>query len=128
MPRHHSVGERPKRLVLEQLHGARDDARVGGAAEDDGAGVEGQVEDEGAVLTMEASWAEALKVSLSLGRTLLVLRECFGTGTSGMRMGLIVRVWRGGGGFDGFESKLEEQLCVPFVEPPERPRIFIFLK
>ena len=50
MPRHHAVDERPERLVLEQLHGARDDARVDGAAEDDGVGVEDQVEDEGAVV------------------------------------------------------------------------------
>lgn len=50
MPRHHAVDERPEHLVLEQLHGARDDARVDGAAGDDGAGVEDQVEDEGAVV------------------------------------------------------------------------------
>jgi len=39
---------------------------------------------------MEAPWAGALKASLSLGRTLLALRECFGTDTLGMRTRLIV--------------------------------------
>lgn len=77
---------RPERLVLEQLHGARDDARVDGAAEDDGAGVEDQVEDEGTVVD-GGVMSVALKAPLSLGRTLLALGECFGTDTLGVGRG-----------------------------------------
>ena len=72
MPRHHAVDERPERLVLEQHHGARDDACADGAAEDDGAGVEGQVEDEGAVVDDGGVMGGALEASL--GRTLPALR------------------------------------------------------
>ena len=63
MPRCHAVDERPERLVTEQPHGVRDDARVDGAAEDDGVGVKGQVEDEGRSSTTEASRAGTSKAS-----------------------------------------------------------------
>ena len=72
MPRHHAVDERPERLVLEQLHGARDGACVDGAAEYGGVGVGDQVEDEEAVVDDGGVMVGALKASL--GRTLLALR------------------------------------------------------
>ena len=72
MPRCHAVDERPERLVLEQLHGVRDDARVDEAAEYGGVGVGDQVEDEEAVVDDGGVMVGALKASL--GRTLLALR------------------------------------------------------
>jgi len=99
-----------------------------GAAEDDGAGVEDQVEDEGAVVDDGGVMGVALKASLSLGRTLLALRECFGTDTLGMRTRLIVESGGAAAALTASSASLRSSSVLPFVEPPERPRIFIFLK
>ena len=126
MPRHHSVDERPERPVLEQLHGARDDARVDGAVEDDGAGVENQVEDEGTVVDGSVmGWG--IEGVFVLGRTLLALRECFGTDTPGMRTGLIVESGGVAATLTASRASMRSSSCYR-LQSRQRDLGFIFLK
>ena len=111
MPRHHAVDERPERLVLEQLHGARDDARVDRAAEDDGAGVENQVEDEGAAVDDGGVMGWGVEGVFVFGEDVARVERVLWDWYAGDADGADRRVRRGASGFDGFEGKLEEQLC-----------------
>jgi hypothetical protein len=111
----------------EHLTHSRDDARVDGAAEDDGAGIEDQVEDEGAVVDGGAMGLGVEGVFV-FGEDVARLRECFGTGTSGMRTGLIVESRGAAAALTVSRTSLRSSSVLSVVEPPERPRIFIFLK
>jgi hypothetical protein len=89
MPHHHNVDERPERLALEQLHGARDDARVDGQQRMMAPASRIRSRTKGRSSMMEVSWAGALKASLSLEDVARVERVLWDY-TPGMRMGLIV--------------------------------------